>query len=149
MPLEIVTTDLCIIIFIRKYLTRWLSSCTLLVTILLTPARIRIQCHTQRMANTLIWSSPSLLLSYHWLKVIITDTYHHYGHLVIDHVEWEDAESPFCLLASASAVSLVPAHGNWNSYMHVTFIFIDSILNHLQISLTFRKHFAHWVDCVR
>ena len=44
---------LCIIIFIRKYLTLLDISWMLLVTILLMPARMRTQCQTQRMANTL------------------------------------------------------------------------------------------------
>ena len=43
---------LCIIIFIRKYLTLLDISWMLLVTILLMPARMRTQCHTQRMAKT-------------------------------------------------------------------------------------------------
>ena len=43
---------LCIIIFIKKYLTLLDISWMLLVTILLMPARMRTQCQTQRMANT-------------------------------------------------------------------------------------------------
>ena len=55
-----ITSHLCIIILIKKYLTLLDISWMLLVTILLIPARMSTQCQTQRMAKT--WSRRRVMM---------------------------------------------------------------------------------------